>query len=82
AKKLLLVTECGLTDRMKVEFPDRDFVGTCNLCPYMKKVSLHNVLSCLRSPKEENIVLVPEFIRIQAEKALIRMFKLTTTSSD
>ena len=76
-KKFMLVTECGLTERLKVEFPDREFVGTCNLCPYMKKITLDNVLQVLKDPKDYNIIEVDELTRKKALKALERMFELS-----
>ncbi|MDH5355106.1 MAG: quinolinate synthase NadA, partial [Gammaproteobacteria bacterium] len=35
AHTFMLVTECGITDRFKSEFLDKEIVGTCILCPYM-----------------------------------------------
>ena len=75
AKKLMLVTECGLVDRLKVEFPDREFVGTCNLCPYMKKITLHNILETLRDPKPENVVTLDESLRVRALQSIQKMFE-------
>ncbi len=46
-KRFMLITECGMTDKLKVQFPDRDFVGACVLCPYMKKTELRNVLQAM-----------------------------------
>ena len=75
AKKLMLVTECGLVDRLKIEFPDREFVGTCNLCPFMKRISLHNILETLREPKPENIVTLDESLRKRALNSIQKMFE-------
>ncbi|MHA2298576.1 MAG: quinolinate synthase NadA [Candidatus Hodarchaeales archaeon] len=77
AKKIMLVTECGLTERLRVEFPNREFVGSCNMCPYMKQISLDNILETLRNPQPRNIVEVDENKRIKALIALNRMFELT-----
>ena len=77
AKKLMLVTECGMVDRLKIEFPDREFVGSCNLCPFMKKITLYNILETLRNPKEENRVTVDESVREKALKSIQKMFEYT-----
>ncbi|MFW9993544.1 MAG: quinolinate synthase NadA [Candidatus Odinarchaeota archaeon] len=77
AKKLMLVTECGMTDRLRVEFPDREFVGSCNLCPYMKQITLNNILETLRELRPCNDVQVPEETREKALTAIERMFELT-----
>ncbi|HLD75855.1 MAG TPA: quinolinate synthase NadA [Candidatus Norongarragalinales archaeon] len=77
ARRFMLVTECGLTDRMRAEFPHKEMVGTCNLCPYMKKNNLANVLKALDHPDENQIIRIPEDVRVRAHSALIRMFELS-----
>ena len=77
AKKFMLVTECGLTDRMKVEHPEKQMVGTCVLCPYMKEVMLKDVLQALKSPRKDQIVDLPDDVLKKARKALNQMIKIT-----
>lgn len=72
-KKLFLVTECGLSDRFAVEYPDREFYGTCVLCPYMKKNELRNILEALKNPKEEQIITLDEDLRIRAKVSIDKM---------
>ena len=55
-----LITECGLADRLRVEFPDKNFYGSCILCPYMKKINLENTLQVLLEPFPEQIIEIPE----------------------
>jgi quinolinate synthase len=75
-KQFMLVTECGMTDKLKVQFPDRDFVGTCVLCPHMKRVELRKVLQALRDPAPEQVIeLEPEVIS-RARKAIDRMIEI------
>ena len=76
-KKFMLVTECGLSDRMKIELPKKEFIGMCVLCPYMKRNNLHNILAVLKKPTKEQTIEVPEDVRAGAEKALQMMFKLS-----
>lgn len=73
----MLVTECGLTDRVRVENPNKRIVGSCALCPYMKKIMLKDILECLKKPRPEQIVNLPEDIIKKAKKALDRMIKLS-----
>jgi len=75
----MIVTECGLADRMRVEFPDKNFVGTCHLCPYMKKNTLKNVLQSLKNPTENQIITLDEHVRLRAKKTLDVMFSLSST---
>lgn len=77
AKKFMLVTECGLTDRMKVEYPKKEIVGSCALCPYMKQIMLKDVLTALKNPQKDQIISIPEEIIKKAKKSLDRMIKIT-----
>lgn len=77
AKAYMLVTECGLSERMKVEFPKKRFVGMCSLCPYMKRVNLVQVRQVLTRAKAEQIIKVAENVRKKADKSLKMMFELT-----
>ena len=81
-KRFMLVTECGLSDRLKVEFPHKEFIGTCSLCPHMKRVELRKVRQVLLEPSPEQIIEVPEDIRSRALTAIERMFELTRKGAD
>lgn len=76
AKTFMLVTECGLTDRFKAEFPDKKIVGTCILCPYMKEIQLEDVLKALKDPVKEQFIEIPKDIADGARASLDRMFEL------
>lgn len=76
AKTFMLVTECGLTDRFKTEFPDKKIVGTCILCPYMKEIQLEDVLKALKDPVKEQFIEIPEDVADGARASLDRMFEL------
>lgn len=72
----MLVTECGLSERMKIEFPQKNFVGMCSLCPYMKMNTLPLIKQVLLEPKEGQIIEVPEHIRLKALRSLEKMFQI------
>jgi len=76
-KRFMLVTECGLSDRLRVEFPDKEFIGTCSLCPHMKRVNLLSVLQALENPTKEQVVEVSEDVARRARKAIEKMFEIT-----
>ncbi|KPU83125.1 quinolinate synthetase, partial [Marinosulfonomonas sp. PRT-SC04] len=38
--KALLVTECSMASNIADELPEVEFAKPCNLCPYMKKITL------------------------------------------
>jgi len=70
---VMLITECGITDRVKTEFPDKNIVGTCNLCPYMKQIKLADILTALKNPKQDQIVEIPAKILQKARQAVDKM---------
>src|SRR5258708_1923436 len=75
AKRFLVVTECGLTDRLAMEVPDKQFLKGCKLCTFMKVTTLEDVRDSLKLLRYE--IEVPEDIRVPAERALRRMFEVT-----
>lgn len=77
APAYLLVTECGLSDRMRVEMPEKNFVGACGLCPYMKMIDLPSVLQVLNQPGPGQVIEIPLDVRESALLSLNKMFELT-----
>jgi quinolinate synthase len=72
-KRFLVVTECGLSDRLAMEVPEKTFIKGCKLCTFMKVTSLEDVRDSLE--KMQYAIEVPEDIRVPAERALRRMFE-------
>jgi quinolinate synthase len=72
ARRFLVVTECGLSDRLSMEVPDKQFLKGCKLCTFMKVTTLEDVRDSLRDFRYE--IEVPEDVRVPAERALRRMF--------
>ncbi len=70
-EKVMLVTECSMSDNVQIENPNVQFVRPCNLCPYMKTITLPKILDCLET--ETNEILIPEIISRKARKAVERM---------
>ena len=73
-KKVLMVTECSMSDNVSVETPNVNFVRPCNLCPHMKEISLKNILESLWY--EQNEVLIDERIAERALDSVNRMINL------
>ena len=46
-RKVLMVTECSMSDNVSVENPNVEFVRPCNLCPHMKRITLPGILQSL-----------------------------------
>ena len=72
--KVLLVTECSMSDNVAVETPNVQFVRPCNLCPHMKRITLPKILDSLVFLKEE--VTVDPAIAERARAAVERMINL------
>ncbi|WP_207458929.1 quinolinate synthase NadA [Azospirillum sp. SYSU D00513] len=47
--RVLMVTECSMSDNVAASSPDTEFVRPCNLCPHMKRITLANILEALRT---------------------------------
>ncbi len=72
----LMLTECGLVGRLEVEAPEKNFIGGCRLCPYMKLNSLEKILQALKAPRADQIVTLDEDLRQKAQRCIDRMFEL------
>lgn len=75
AREFLIVTECGLSDRLLLEVPEKKFYKSCKLCAYMKMITLDKVLDSLRYLRYE--ITLPEEVRAGAERSLSRMLELS-----
>jgi quinolinate synthase len=72
----LMLTECGLVGRLAVEDPEKNFIGGCRLCPYMKLNSLQKIRDVLADPQPEQEITLPEDLRLRAKRCIDRMFEL------
>ena len=55
-KKVMMVTECSMSDNIQVENPNVEFIRPCNLCPHMKKITKTKILDCLENETGEIIM--------------------------
>ncbi len=72
--RVVLITECSMASNIKGDLPDTAFVGPCNLCPHMRRITLENIRDCLRDMKFE-VTVDPE-IAERARLAVQRMVDL------
>lgn len=73
--KAMLVTECSMASNIADELPDVEFAKPCNMCPYMKKISLEKILFVLHTL--ENQVEVDAEIAVRARRSVQRMIDLS-----
>ena len=74
-EKAMLVTECSMASNISDALPEVDFVGPCNMCPYMKKITLEKVLWSLHTM--EGAVEVDPQVADKARVAVQRMIDLS-----
>ena len=73
-ERVLMVTECSMSDNLAAEHPNVEFVRPCNLCPHMKRITLAKILESLESltPRVE----IDPAIAGRARAAVARMLAL------
>ena len=74
-KRVLMVTECSMSDNVAAEYPDVDFVRPCNLCPHMKRITLPNILDSLRDMAPS--VEIDPAVADRARRSVERMLELS-----
>jgi quinolinate synthase len=72
--KVMMVTECSMSDNVQVDNPNVKFIRPCNLCPHMKRITLPKILDCLKN--ETNEILLDDKTINAARKSVIRMTEI------
>ena len=72
--KVMMVTECSMSDNVQVDNPNVKFIRPCNLCPHMKRITLPKILDCLKN--ETNEILLDDKTIKAARKSVIRMTEI------
>ena len=70
-----MLTECGLSARLQSEFPDKQLVGSCTMCKFMKSNTLEDILRALKNPLPKDRVILDEPTRLRALKTIEAMFR-------
>jgi len=70
-RRVVMITECSMSDNVAVDHPDVDFVRPCNLCPHMKRITLPKILHSLQTMTVE--VTVDPLVASRARAAVERM---------
>ncbi|OUJ05428.1 quinolinate synthetase [Acetobacter malorum] len=71
AGRVLLVTECSMSDNLAVDHPEVEFVRPCNLCPHMKHITLSAIRKSLEQMEVE--VTVDPSVADRARLSIERM---------
>jgi quinolinate synthase len=73
-QRVVMITECSMSDNVAVEHPDVEFVRPCNLCPHMKRITLDGILHSLQTMSHE--VIVSADIAARAKAPIDRMLAI------
>ena len=69
--RVVMVTECSMSDNVAVGYPEIEFVRPCNLCPHMKRITLGNIRRALETLTHE--VRIDAVVASGARRAVERM---------
>lgn len=73
-ERVVLVTECSMSDNVAVAHPEVEFIRPCNLCPHMKRITLPKILASLERLQHE--VTVDPAVAGRARRAVERMLEV------
>ena len=73
-EKVMMVTECSMSDNVQIDNPNVEFIRPCNLCPHMKRITLPKILDCLEN--ETNELIMDNATIERARKSVERMAEI------
>ena len=72
--RVVLVTECSMSDNIAVQHPEVEFIRPCNLCPHMKQITLPKIRRTLETMQHE--VTIDPAVAQPARRAVERMLEI------
>jgi quinolinate synthase len=69
--RVVMVTECSMSDNVAVGHPEIEFVRPCNLCPHMKRITLSNIRRALETMTHE--ITIDPMVAVAARRGVERM---------
>lgn len=69
--RVVLMTECSMSDNVAVLHPAVEFIRPCNLCPHMKRITLGNIRRALE--ENRHVVTIDSVVADGARRAVQRM---------
>ena len=73
-KRVLMVTECSMSDNVAAAIRDVEFIRPCNLCPHMKRITLANILEALETLQPR--IEIDSAVQAAARRAVERMIAI------
>jgi quinolinate synthase len=72
--RVVLLTECSMSDNVAVGHPDVEFIRPCNLCPHMKRITLGNIREALE--QNRHVVTIDPVLAVAARRAVEKMLMI------
>ena len=72
--RVMMITECSMADNVARETPNTEYVRPCNLCPYMKRITLDNIRTSMATLTHQ-VEIAPE-VADRARQAVMRMLEV------
>lgn len=72
--RVVMITECSMSDNVAVEHPDVEFIRPCNLCPHMKRITLPKIMNALHTMTHS--VEVEASVAERARRSVERMLEV------
>ena len=70
-RRVVLVTECSMSDNIAAQHPGIEYLRPCNLCPHMKRITLPKIRTALRTMQHK--VTIDPAVAARARRAVERM---------
>ena len=73
-RRVVMITECSMSDNVAAQNPDVEFVRPCNLCPFMKRITLAKIRASLETMTHE--VTIDPAVAADARRSVERMLAI------
>jgi quinolinate synthase len=73
-ERVMMITECSMADNVAEATPDTEYIRPCNLCPYMKRITLDNIRASLETMTHQ--VEIDPDVSERARRAVMRMLEV------
>ena len=70
-QRVVMITECSMSDNVAADNPGTEFIRPCNICPHMKRITLEAILHSLETMTNE--VVIDPVIAARAKAPIDRM---------
>jgi quinolinate synthase len=72
--RVMMITECSMADNVASKTPNTEYIRPCNLCPYMKRITLSNIRDSLATLTHQ--VEIDPAVADRARAAVTRMLEV------